>query len=316
MLGLGFWYEKNLAIDIILVVLAAGFFAFLVISNYQSKSLESTSKTFQQITESQIEQARQAFEEGTKIPAISMDNWPIYQTQWYGFELKYPENWNKPVSKSAARGASWKYRYEFRRKEVAEDDQYIGFDVIVYDVKKVKELSSTDEFPAVKDEELKEQGACQEVAEYFTENENYPADRVYVSPNDGCYYPTYFFTLTREEYMYNVVPVLKNEEGNDSQTERKIIKNFPEFISAASTFNLIDIKKPAVVSKPKITAPKPVAGTKRDSQGRRVCAEKHDNPGKSDQHKKKHLDMECCLDPDEYPNPHCYYPPEKYGKYL
>jgi hypothetical protein len=47
-----------------------------------------------------------------------------------------------------------------------------------------------------------------------------------------------------------------------------------------------------------------------------VCAKKNDKPGKSNKGKSKHLDMECCLDPDEYPNPWCYYPPEKYGKYL
>lgn len=50
--------------------------------------------------------------------------------------------------------------------------------------------------------------------------------------------------------------------------------------------------------------------------GRRVCSTKNDKPGKSKKNKKIHMDMECCLDPDETPNPNCYYPEEKYGKYL
>jgi hypothetical protein len=50
--------------------------------------------------------------------------------------------------------------------------------------------------------------------------------------------------------------------------------------------------------------------------GRRVCNHKNDHPSKSNKGKGKHLDMECCLDPDEYPNPNCYYSPDKYGKYL
>ena len=50
--------------------------------------------------------------------------------------------------------------------------------------------------------------------------------------------------------------------------------------------------------------------------GKRVCNKKHDKPSMSEKYDKKHMDMECCLDPDEYPNPNCYYPPEKYGKYL
>lgn len=55
---------------------------------------------------------------------------------------------------------------------------------------------------------------------------------------------------------------------------------------------------------------------KTDDSGRKVCSKKNDKPSKSKQKKGIHLDMECCLDPDEIPNPHCYYPPEKYGKYL
>ena len=55
---------------------------------------------------------------------------------------------------------------------------------------------------------------------------------------------------------------------------------------------------------------------KTDDSGRKVCSKKNDKPSKSKKYKSIHLDMECCLDPDEIPNPHCYYPPEKYGKYL
>ena len=50
--------------------------------------------------------------------------------------------------------------------------------------------------------------------------------------------------------------------------------------------------------------------------GRLVCDKKNDHPGKSKKNKGKHMDMECCLDPDEYPNPNCYYDSDKYGKYL
>jgi hypothetical protein len=71
-----------------------------------------------------------------------------------------------------------------------------------------------------------------------------------------------------------------------------------------------------VIYKPKITAPKPAAITKRDGLGRQTCAKERDKPSKSRRHKGRNMDMECCLDPDEYPNPWCHYPPEKYGKLL
>jgi hypothetical protein len=78
-----------------------------------------------------------------------------------------------------------------------------------------------------------------------------------------------------------------------------------------------EIQEPKpVIYKPRITAPKPLAETKRDGLGRQVCAKENDKPSKSKKHKGRNMDMECCLDPDEYPNPWCYYPPEKYGKLL
>jgi hypothetical protein len=38
-----------------------------------------------------------------------------------------------------------------------------------------------------------------------------------------------------------------------------------------------------------------------------VCAEKNDKPRKSPKNKKGHIDRQCCLDPDEIPNPWCAY---------
>lgn len=56
---------------------------------------------------------------------------------------------------------------------------------------------------------------------------------------------------------------------------------------------------------------------KKDTRGRRVCIHDDDDEMKiSNKGKPLHQDMECCLDPDEIPNPYCYYPREKYGKLL
>jgi hypothetical protein len=55
---------------------------------------------------------------------------------------------------------------------------------------------------------------------------------------------------------------------------------------------------------------------KKDDLGRMVCIHDKDKPKISTQNKPIHKDMECCLDPDEIPNPFCYYPREKYGKLL
>lgn len=55
---------------------------------------------------------------------------------------------------------------------------------------------------------------------------------------------------------------------------------------------------------------------KKDAYGRLVCEKRNDRIGISTQDKPVHIDMECCLDPDEIPNPYCYYSRERYGRLL
>jgi hypothetical protein len=178
---------------------------------------------------------------------------------------------------------------------------------------------NTSEFPALKNGVVKEEGKCDTIEGHLFDTGDYPAEEIYIGILDDCYEPTLFFTFTKDQYIYNAVPVKKAGLDFVEDQKMEILKEMPEFFAAVSTLDNIEIvrkivpKKAAV--KKVITAPKPVV-YKKDSLGRRVCNKKNDKPGKSKQGKKKHLDMECCLDPDEYPNPHCYYDPKKYGKYL
>lgn len=55
----------------------------------------------------------------------------------------------------------------------------------------------------------------------------------------------------------------------------------------------------------KAQSPPPVSAKKVNGQW--VCANKKDKPGKSDKNRRAHIDRQCCLDPDEVPNPHCTY---------
>jgi len=255
-----------------------------------------------------------------KIAAVqseaNFDGWKDYKSEWYGFEIKYPGNWKVPIVKKAAHGSKWAQKYEFRKAGTEANGSFIGYDILVYDLKKIKNAEDTEEFVKKNGEDFLEESSCWQITGHLLENENFPAERVYIPSGDICYQPILFYNLVRDEYIYNLVPILEKNAQTSSDLRSDLLENFPEFFSAASTFNLIKIKKPKVVpAKPRITAPMPYIYDK-DSQGRRVCNRKNDHPSKSDKNKKKHLDMECCLDPDEYPNPNCYYPPSKYGKYL
>lgn len=249
--------------------------------------------------------------------SIDMENWKSHRSQWYGFEIKYPHAWKNPINLGAARGAMWEYQYQFRRNEIRENDPYVGFDLVIYNLAKTGNLFKTDEFPAIKNKELENDEVCQNIEGHIIETGDYPAEEIYVPLEDDCYGPALFFSYTKGNYIYNLVPVLKDGYAIAGDPRIEINDYFPDFFAIVSTLNPIDIVRPktAVAAvKPKITAPKPVSYKKVN--GKMVCAKKSDNPGKSKQNKGKHLDMECCLDPDEYPNPWCYYDPKKYGKYL
>jgi len=247
---------------------------------------------------------------------LDLTNWKTYQSRWYGVEVKYPESWLPLKIQAVPRGAAWEYRYQFRKKIADENDPYVGFDLVIYNLVKIKELTDTAEFPIVKNEKLKGEGKCDTFAGHLIETGDYPAEEIYFPPADDCYNPTLFFSFTKDQYIYNIVPITKAGLELKGDPRVEIIDNFPEFFGVASTLKIIDIVRPRPAVRPRINAPKPLAETSRDSAGRMVCANKNDNPSKSNKGKGKHMDMECCLDPDEYPNPWCYYPPEKYGKYL
>ena len=251
---------------------------------------------------------------------INTQNWKIYKNDWYGFELKYPEDLLKPpIIQKPSGEDKWEQKIVFNYSDSKEDNYFSGFEVLIYDTAKVKEISDTGEFPKLENPELISEKSCFTINNHLLEINTYPAEEIYIPASDNCYESALFFTSARDKYIYNIIPKEKvgGEEGFGiaSDPQQKLIKDMPEFFAVMATWRLIDIYRPKPKPKPVVaTAPMPVSYKKEN--GRLVCAKKNDKPGKSNQHKGKHMDMECCLDPDEYPNPHCYYDPAKYGKYL
>ena len=311
--------EKNMVRDIVFMAISAILLVLLITNNRQPL----VRRVVQTMQAPQIAVEETESQEAEN-PVIDTANWIKYANDWYGFELKYPNNWEKTEIKSTNENDRWEYRYQFRKEKAEKNNPYVGFDVVIYDIQKVKEFYNTDEFPTFKSEELKKEGISKNIKIPITENENYSIEQIYIGEDDKYYNPAYFYTLVRDNYIYNVTPasVFDFREKKFFEPKSEVTDMFPEFVSAASTVELVDIKRPKpkiTVVKPRINAPRPDAETARDSLGRMICKDlKGDKPHKSrvNNKGKQHLDMECCLDPDEYPNPWCYYPPSKYGKYL
>lgn len=238
--------------------------------------------------------------------------------------MKYPAKWEKPIVRKPKPEDLWESRYQFRKPtlslqdETESEERFIGFDLTVYPNSKLEKLFQADEFPSRKDKvfPLPEEEFCQNITGHIFENEDYPAEEIYIGLDDECYYPSLFFSLNQGNYTYNLTPKFKKGSYWEADPQEDLTNYFPEFFSVASFLEITEIVRPKPTpAAPKIIAPLPLS-YKKDALGRLVCAKKNDKPNKSKKTKEKHLDMECCLDPDEYPNPHCYYDPQKYGKYL
>jgi hypothetical protein len=313
----GMLCRTNLKRDIIIVAVAGLLSVLILAGNYFFEIEVSVRKRERSDQFPAAPSEKQIYEEVKKIEeSVDTSAWKDYQNSQYGFALKYPNLWSLPKIQNGSAGTSWEKQFQFRNNDDNENNPYAGFDIVIYNVVKTKELANTDEFPVIKSQELKTEQKCAALEGHLIETGDYPAEEIYIPPTDDCYKSSLFFSIIRDGYIYNIVPVLKKNAQIGEDPRTAIIDNFPEFFAEVSTLNLIEIikPKPIVSPAPKITAPFPVSYIVEN--GRLVCAKKNDRPSKSTKNKSRHLDMECCLDPDEYPNPHCYYPPAKYGKFL
>lgn len=243
-------------------------------------------------------------------PVMDVSGWDTYRNQWYGFEIKHPDSWTEMRYKTAtAKTDRYETVYRFRKAADGQNDPYVGFDVAVYSTKKVVNARNTNEVRR-RENAPEDTNACQ-----FSEEENILGEennkfmKVSVNKNDACFEPVYFFSLTKDDYMYDIVPIAKENAEVPTDPQQDVSRNFPEYKEVVSSFKNIPISrpapKPAAAAKPRPSAKRPVAA--KVVGGKLVCAKKNDKPRKSKKNKPGHLDLECCLDPDERPNPWCTY---------
>jgi len=252
-------------------------------------------------------------------PVVDVTGWDTYRNQWYGFEIKHPDSWTNMQYRTAAlKNSSYETVYKFRKDSNGENDPYVGFNVVVYSTKKAASVDQTNDLEK-KEDAPEDTSNCQFSEEVTLGEENNTFQKVNVGKDNACFEQTYFFSATKDNYLYDIIPVAKDGAEAPENFEQDVSKNFPEYKEVVSSLKFIPISrlaaKKAAPAKPRITAPRPVSA--KLVGGKLVCAKKNDKPGKSQNgNKPGHMDMECCLDPDETPNPWCTYSAQKYQKYL
>ncbi len=116
------------------------------------------------------------------------------------------------------------------------------------------------------------------------------------------------------EFTSNPAEVLRCEEFFDeicsicgkTEGELELEKKFEKEHQIQAERERAKARQAAALARRRAAAPLPVSAKKVN--GKLVCAKKNDKPRKSkENHNGMHWDRECCLDPDEWPNPWCTY---------
>jgi len=246
-----------------------------------------------------------------------VESWRTYQNKAYGFEIKYPQEWPAPAVSGQQTGYKFRYKVTLREKSDSGEPSN-GLDIYIYrnaqPNNKTLKADYTDNL-VVKDMAAVDYSNCNVMEVFSIGTEEYPAAQVYALNNDPCFHEAYFFSLKKGFYIYDIVPFLKsgiNYDGYDG--EKKVNAEFPDFYKVMATLNFPVVKQTVTnpvtntatqkSTKPKVEAPKVSGGIR--------CPEKIQHPHKSAT-KGKHMDEDCCPDPDEWPKPGCAYSAHDYS---
>lgn len=236
-----------------------------------------------------------------------MESWKTYKNTAYSFILKYPSDWPEPVVIKPEDGQKYKYKVSFRNGAANEENQK-GFDVAIYKLLSLKSGTQPtySDSLVLKETAAEDYGNCNGIEGTNVGPNEYPALAIKVLKDDPCFSEAYFLSLRKGLYVYDIVPI---PEGGISYPgydgEQKTKGTLPEFEKTVSTFSFIKTMGARTVAVRRISAPLPTGKTKRTG-GKRVCAKSNGgHPEKSG--KGKHMDEDCCMDPDETPNPWCAY---------
>ncbi|MFA5872155.1 MAG: hypothetical protein WC858_05585 [Parcubacteria group bacterium] len=245
---------------------------------------------------------------GEVVPEpVDTTAWDTYQNKWYGFEIQHPDAWknNTQYKTATEKSAVYETIYKFRKDGEENGDAFAGFDVKIYPIKKVQKIENTNDVHK-KDSAPEESNDCSlSLEETKLKDGGLDLKKISVDENDLCYKPAYFYSVTKGSYIYNIIPAIGESGERFSDPEKETSKRFPEFKEAVAAFKFIPIVKPKPRVDPRAGVRKPVAA--KIVGGKLVCAKKNDHPKDSHNNKPGHLDLECCLDPDERPNPWCTY---------
>ena len=288
-------------------------------------------------------------EESLNIPS----DWKIYRNQKYGFEIGYPENWPAPkeslpqnineeyelkisfknnpikISNVSARKllASKSKNYQDEKKignfdlgvkysEISDPSNSVkisrnsrkdispeiekdkGFDVFIYSLTKLP-TSSKNSIPVNKKYSLETTYNFNNPNASIANPSQCYSERISLAKDSFYFKKAYFYNVSHEKYAFNIVPYYNGKNDNKIQSD----DIFPEFYQSLFSFGfrqeLPPILEPRFKRKTFVT------------RGTIKCV--HGGKPQMSKTKGRHMDEDCCPDPDEWPKPGCAYSAKDYA---
>ncbi len=222
---------------------------------------------------------------------IDTTNWKTYKDPVYHFTLKYPEGWENPKTKKISDpDFDYEYQVSFGTKDTLAGDNFEGFNLYVFQTGKCGASAGQANGSAIPN--------C---------STNKSSISVGTSGSENI------LEFSSMVYSYTLVPYIAPENA-DPNIVKKINLEFEE---AGKTFQYdssLSISVPKKPLPPKAATPVGRRGKLTGavaSGGKLICPHPNRKPMKSP-NQGKHVDEDCCPDPDEYPNIACAYKPSDY----
>jgi hypothetical protein len=230
-------------------------------------------------------------------------SWQVYENQNYNFYIKYPTDWQTPKESTFDSQSKYLLKISFDSQENSKGESRNGFDVFIYSSFKFPSYLGTDSL--IKKNENIDLKDCTNFDDITLGEAGYSAKEINVLANDPCWEETFFYSLNKNGFLYNIVPHSGDKYDIKNFDEKiSLVKILPQFYDIVSTLNFTKKESVSQASQRTVrritTPPRP-----RYTAGSR-CPVKNDHPSKS-KTKGKHMDEDCCPDPDEWPNPRCAY---------
>jgi hypothetical protein len=182
----------------------------------------------------------------TPTPTSQATNLKTYTNTQYGFELKYPNDWPAPQElKNPGLGIRYEYAFSFMNEfNPPLGKRNKGFAIEVYKIppEALKDGKvEGNELAMIVDQLAGKPSStypnCSGFKDVFIGQNNYSAIETYIRSDNSCYRETYFFSIQKGNYIYNIVP--QPEGGNDYagyDGKIKTEESLPEFSKILTSF--------------------------------------------------------------------------------